>query len=121
MEIQALTAAECKEEGDMEDLENEDEPDEEPVSNDEGLTLNSDYYSINSTYNQEAAASGLIIIREVEFYKTHFKELTINIFKYYVIELLITAYRLGFENLTPREKLLTAVQGKSFILRAKLT
>ncbi len=96
---------ECKEE-------NESDEDEEENASENEADSSENSNSLNLTPNEaNLQTDSSIIIKSPSYYRSVFRDLTLNIFKYYSLDLIFTAYKVGFESLSPKEKLLVAIQG----------
>jgi hypothetical protein len=59
-----------------------------------------------------SSSSSAIIIKTASYYTTVFRDLTLNIFKHYALDLLFTAFKIGYDNLNVAEKFVVIVYGE---------
>ena len=90
-------------ESDDSDSDESDKPNKKSESSGEKAKKSSDLYEI--IHESEKST----IIKTPDYYKSLFREYTLSIFKYHSLDIILTAYTIGYENLSNHERLLLLV------------
>jgi hypothetical protein len=102
--FEKISQVETKEE-DLDYQENDEQQEE--------IEEESDSDNSMSQQNQTSASSTAnSIIKSFNYYKSIFRELTLKIFRYYSLDLLLSAFKIDYEKLTTHEKLLVVIHGQ---------